>query len=124
MLRTGSKARNKSDRFLPHPITLISLFSSALSHIVLKLANMTAPPKGSDPNNVSSNKHSKVKQHPTPKKGTPRNSIPPAYGDFALPPPTPVYFEEDGLRKVKPYMSVDLLYLPFSRCLPRRSNTR
>jgi hypothetical protein len=47
------------------------------------------------------------------KKGTSRKSIPPATGDFALPPPKPEYFEQDGLRKVKPYMSV-LKQLPLS----------
>ncbi|GAA5915742.1 pseudouridine synthase family protein [Sporobolomyces salmoneus] len=62
---------------------------------------MTAPPKGSDPNNIS---QKKVKQHPQPKRGTSRNSIPAPTGDFALPPPTPEYYEQDGLRKVKPYM--------------------
>ncbi|GAA6022156.1 hypothetical protein JCM11491_005108 [Sporobolomyces phaffii] len=65
---------------------------------------MTAPPKGTDSNNVSS----KPVKPPPPsshgKKGTSRKSIPPATGDFALPPPKPVYFEQDGLRKVKPYM--------------------
>ena len=71
---------------------------------------MTAPPKGSDSNNISSgstSKHSKSKQSPLPKKGTSRKSIPAPTGDFALPPPLPVYYEEGGLRKVKPYMSVN-----------------
>ncbi|GAA5963004.1 hypothetical protein JCM3765_006748 [Sporobolomyces pararoseus] len=70
---------------------------------------MTAPPKGKDPNNISSSASSTSssvpkKQHPQPKKGTSRNTTPKPTGDFALPPPTPVYFEENGLRKVKPYM--------------------
>ncbi|GAA5841071.1 hypothetical protein JCM5353_001372 [Sporobolomyces roseus] len=68
---------------------------------------MTAPPKGSDPHNISStstSKHSKQKQPPQPKKGTSRKSIPEPTGDFALPPPSPTYYEEGGLRKVKPYM--------------------
>jgi hypothetical protein len=72
---------------------------------------MTAPPKGKDPNNISdsSSSNKKVKGHPQPKKGTSRNTIPAPTGDFALPPPMPVYFEQDGLRKVKPYMFVQLL---------------
>uniref|UniRef100_A0A0K3CAR6 Pseudouridine synthase n=1 Tax=Rhodotorula toruloides TaxID=5286 RepID=A0A0K3CAR6_RHOTO len=37
-------------------------------------------------------------------KGTSRKEIPPPSGAFALPPPKPEYFEENGLRKVKPYM--------------------
>ncbi|BGP28324.1 hypothetical protein JCM10296v2_000056 [Rhodotorula toruloides] len=37
-------------------------------------------------------------------KGTSRKEIPPPTGAFALPPPKPEYFEENGLRKVKPYM--------------------
>ncbi|GAA6000039.1 pseudouridine synthase family protein [Rhodotorula paludigena] len=37
-------------------------------------------------------------------KGTSRKTIPPPTGAFALPPARPEYFEEDGLRKVKPYM--------------------
>ncbi|GJN91944.1 hypothetical protein Rhopal_004972-T1 [Rhodotorula paludigena] len=39
-------------------------------------------------------------------KGTSRKTIPPPTGAFALPPARPEYFEEDGLRKVKPYMYV------------------
>lgn len=39
-------------------------------------------------------------------KGTSRKTIPPPTGAFALPPARPEYFEEDGLRKVKPYMFV------------------
>ncbi|BGP04257.1 hypothetical protein JCM10049v2_000055 [Rhodotorula toruloides] len=39
-------------------------------------------------------------------KGTSRKEIPPPSGAFALPPPKPEYFEENGLRKVKPYMRV------------------
>ncbi|POY70497.1 hypothetical protein BMF94_6411 [Rhodotorula taiwanensis] len=38
------------------------------------------------------------------KKGTARKDIAPATGFFALPPPRPKYYEEDGLRKVAPYM--------------------
>ncbi|GAA5879372.1 hypothetical protein JCM1840_006025 [Sporobolomyces johnsonii] len=38
------------------------------------------------------------------KKGTPRKDIAPPTGAFALPPPQPQYFEDGGLRKVKPYM--------------------
>ncbi|GAA6008011.1 hypothetical protein JCM10207_006998 [Rhodosporidiobolus poonsookiae] len=38
------------------------------------------------------------------KKGTSKKDIPPATGAFALPPPRPQYYEEGGLRKVKPYM--------------------
>lgn len=38
------------------------------------------------------------------KKGTARKDIAPATGFFALPPPKPEYYEENGLRKVAPYM--------------------
>ncbi|TKA56452.1 hypothetical protein B0A53_02023 [Rhodotorula sp. CCFEE 5036] len=38
------------------------------------------------------------------KKGTARKDIAPATGFFALPPPKPDYYEENGLRKVAPYM--------------------
>ncbi|GAA5925021.1 hypothetical protein JCM3775_006344 [Rhodotorula graminis] len=37
-------------------------------------------------------------------RGTSRKDIPPPTGAFALPPPKPHYFEDGGLRKVKPYM--------------------
>jgi len=39
-------------------------------------------------------------------RGTSRKDIPPPTGAFALPPPKPHYFEDGGLRKVKPYMRV------------------
>lgn len=44
-------------------------------------------------------------------KGTSRKEIPPPSGAFALPPPKPEYFEENGLRKVKPYMCAAFLLL-------------
>lgn len=37
-------------------------------------------------------------------KGNNTNKIPAASGPFALPPPKPEFYEEHGLRKVKPYM--------------------
>ncbi|GAA5827962.1 hypothetical protein JCM11251_005669 [Rhodosporidiobolus azoricus] len=37
-------------------------------------------------------------------RGTSRKEIPPPTGAFALPPPKPQYYEENGLRKVRPYM--------------------
>lgn len=37
-------------------------------------------------------------------RGNNSNAIPPPSGVFALPPPKPHYYEENGLRKVKPYM--------------------
>lgn len=42
------------------------------------------------------------------KKGTARKDIAPATGFFALPPPKPDYYEENGLRKVAPYMYAPL----------------
>ncbi|GAA5873303.1 hypothetical protein JCM8547_007064 [Rhodosporidiobolus lusitaniae] len=37
-------------------------------------------------------------------RGTSRKEIPPPSGAFALPPPKPEFYEEGGLRKVRPYM--------------------
>jgi hypothetical protein len=37
-------------------------------------------------------------------KGANTNKLPAATGAFALPPPLPEYYEDQGLRKVKPYM--------------------
>ncbi|KAI5478778.1 drap deaminase [Pseudohyphozyma bogoriensis] len=39
-----------------------------------------------------------------PKQATPRSKLPPLTGAFAIPDPKPEYYEDDGLRKVKPYM--------------------
>ncbi|KAJ8297324.1 RNA pseudouridylate synthase domain-containing protein 2 [Rhodotorula toruloides] len=63
-------------------------------------------------------------------KGTSRKEIPPPSGAFALPPPKPEYFEENGLRKVKPYMRVvsrwycDLSYTLWLAGSPSRASRR
>ena len=55
-------------------------------------------------------------------RGTSRKDIPPPTGAFALPPPKPHYFEDGGLRKVKPYMCVPPSLL--SSCIDARADSR
>ncbi|BGP12169.1 hypothetical protein JCM10213v2_000080 [Rhodosporidiobolus nylandii] len=42
-------------------------------------------------------------------RGISRKDIPPPTGAFALPPPKPKYYEDNGLRKVKPYIDAEHL---------------
>lgn len=68
----------------------------------LSLAAATAAPELSPTSGgIVTVKEGKTKRN---RKGTDTNKLPAASGAFALPPPTPQYYEENGLRKCKPYM--------------------